>query len=108
MDDTLHFIIKALKDNSWPKSSSSLHPFSKILQELYVQNNILLKNNKIVLPETLYKMALPLVHQNQWGIDKTKHILHESLWWSKMNKDAKDLVKTCSLCQAVGVQRLYY
>ena len=62
MDNTLNLVIKALKDNSWPNNSRSLHPFSNILQEICVQNNILLKNNKIVSPKTLRKNALSLVH----------------------------------------------
>ena len=36
MDDTLSLIIKALEDNHWPNNSPSLHPFSKISQELCV------------------------------------------------------------------------
>ena len=83
MDDTLNLVIKALKNNSRPKNSPSLHPFSKLSQELCMQNNILLKNDKIVLPKTLYKKAVSLVHQNHWGIDKTKHIIRESFWWPK-------------------------
>ena len=50
MNDTLNLVIKALEGNSWPKNSPSLYPFSKISQELYVENNILLKSDKIVLP----------------------------------------------------------
>ena len=75
MDNTVNLVIKTLKDNSWPKNSLSLHPFSKLLQELCVQNNILLKNDKIVLPKTLYKKALSLVHRNHRGIEKTKHMI---------------------------------
>ena len=75
MDNSVNLVIKTLKDNSWPKNSLSLHPFSKLLQELCVQNNILLKNDKIVLPKTLYKKALSLVHRNHRGIEKTKHMI---------------------------------
>ena len=75
MDNTVNLVIKTLKDNSWPKNSLSLHPFSKLLQELCVQNNILLKNDKIVLPKALYKKALSLVHRNHRGIEKTKHMI---------------------------------
>ena len=57
MDNTLNLVIKALKDNSWPKNSLSLQPFSNISQKLFVQNNNLLKNGKIVLLKTLYKKA---------------------------------------------------
>ena len=93
MDNTLNLVIKALKDNNWPKNSPRLHPFSKISQELCVQNKILIKNNKIALPKTLYKKALSLLHQNHWGIEKTEHMLHEYFWWSKINNDVEDLVK---------------
>ena len=62
MDNTLNLVRKALKDNSWLNNSPRLHPFSKVLQEICVQNNILLKSNKIVLTKTLYKKALSLVH----------------------------------------------
>ena len=86
IDDTLNLVIKALKDNSWPKSSPSLYLFSKISHELCVQNNILLKNDKILLPKTLYKKALSLMHQNHWGIEKTKHMIRESFWLPKINK----------------------
>ena len=55
MDDTLNLVINTLEDNSWPKNSPSLHPLLKISQELCMQNNILLRNDKIVLPKTLYK-----------------------------------------------------
>ena len=89
------------RDNSWPKNSPSLHPFTKISQELCVQNNILLENTKIMLPKTLYKKALSLIHQNHWGIENTKHMLYESFWWSKTINDVEDLVKTCPFCQAV-------
>ena len=75
MDNTVNLVIKTLKDNSWPKNSLSLLPFSKLLQELCVQNNILLKNDKIVLPKTLYKKVLSLVHQNHRGIEKTKRMI---------------------------------
>ena len=87
MGNTLNLVIKALKDNSWPKNSLRLHPFSKISQELCVWNNILSKNDKIVVPESLYKKALSLIHQNHW--------------WTKMNNDVEDLVKTCLFCQPV-------
>ena len=101
INDTLNLAIKALEGNSRPKNSPSLHPFSKILQELYVQNNILLKSDRIVLPKTLYENALSLVHQNHWGIEKTKHMIREFFWWPKMNNNVEDLVKTCSFCQTV-------
>ena len=54
-----------------------------------------------MLRKTLYKKALSLVHQNHWGIEKTKHMIRESFWWPKMNNDVEDLVKTCPFCQAV-------
>lgn len=52
MDDTLNVVINDPKDNSWPKNEfTKFKSFLKILQKLYVQNNIILKSNKIVLPK---------------------------------------------------------
>ena len=66
-----------------------------------MQNNIFVKNDKIVLPNTLYKKALSLVQKNHWGIEKTKHWIREPFWWSKIKHDVEDLIKTCLFCQAV-------
>ena len=92
INDTLNFVIKALRHDSWPKNSPSFYPFSKVSQEFCVQNNILLKSVKIMLPKTLYKKALSLVHQNHWGIEKmcSVHMVRESFWWPKINNDVED------------------
>ena len=58
MDDTLNVVINNPKDNSWPKNEfTKFKSFLKILQKLYVQNNIILKSNKIVLPKNFVRKS---------------------------------------------------
>ena len=63
-----------------------------------MQNKILLKKDNSA---TKNLQALWLVHQNHWGIVKTKHMVRGSFWWSKLNNEVEDLVKTCLFYQAV-------
>ena len=97
MDNTLNLVIR----QQLAKELTEFTSLFKNSQDLCVQNNVLLKNDKVVLPETFYIKTISLVHQNHWGTEKTKHKIRESFWWLKMNNDVEDLIKACPFCQAV-------
>lgn len=59
----------------------------------------------IVVPDHLKKVALQICHDSvvagHFGIKKTLQKLGDNFSWFKMNQDAKDWVKSCSVCQRI-------
>ena len=58
-------------------------PFQAISDELSTTNGILLRGNRIVLPQSLQTQAVILAHEDHAGITRTKQRLRSKLWWPK-------------------------
>ena len=76
--------------------------FQNISDELSFVDQILLRGNRIVLPEALRQRAIALAHEDQTGITRTKQRLHSKLWWPEMDEDVEEYVNTCLVCQVTG------
>ncbi len=65
-------------------------------------NEIIMKGSRIVIPEKLQKRATQLAHIGHQGIEKTKSLLREKIWYPKIDQTVRELIDTCIGCQAVG------
>ena len=59
----------------------------------------LLKGSRIVIPKALQGRATQLGHVGHQGIEKTKALLKEKIWYPGK---VKTLIENCVTCQAVG------
>ncbi|XP_029722741.2 uncharacterized protein K02A2.6-like [Aedes albopictus] len=71
--------------------------------DLYLQGDLLMKREKMVLPSTLRDRALRLAHRSHPGMSTMKNFLRQGLWWPGMDRQIEDFVKTCPECQLVTV-----
>jgi transposase InsO family protein len=39
------------------------------------------------------------LHQGHWGINKTKSLASDTIWWFGINKDIKNMIAKCEKCQ---------
>ena len=62
-------------------------------------NGVLFKGRQVLIPETLRQDILKQLHTGHLGIEKTRRLARESVYWPNINKDIEQLVKTCSACQ---------
>ena len=58
-----------------------------------VIDRVILKGRHIVILESLPRQALELLHINHMGIDKTKLLVHKSIYWPGMNNDTESNIK---------------
>ena len=58
---------------------------------------IILKGRHIVIPNSLRQQVLNQLHTNYMGIEKTKILAHESVYWSSINA-IKSYIKHCATC----------
>ena len=63
-----------------------------------VIDGVNMKGRCIVVPEVLQQEAFQQLHINHMGIDKTRLLVHESVYWIGMNADIENHIKNCSTC----------
>ena len=88
-DQTLQTVIDLVRSDRWNSidqiqdpsvSETDLNVFCKVSQQLTVADHLILKGNKIVLPETLRLLALDLAHApGNMGLTKVKMLLREKV-----------------------------
>ena len=97
-DDHLQ-ILKSFIISGWPdmkdKLCADLRPYWSYRGELVVIDSIILKGRCIDISNSLKQQVLNQLHTNQMGIEKTKLLAHESVYWSSINADIGNYIKCC-------------
>ena len=96
--------LKHYISTGWPAKRSqilvSLHPYWNFRDELTIESGILMKNSKVLIPETLKQKYLKQIHQGHQGIEACRSRAREFVFWININNDLKELVEKCDLCQS--------
>ena len=90
----------------WDTNNLTIELFHKYADQLTVNhtNDILLKNNRIVIPEKLQNQVIQIAHTGHQGIEKTKALLREKSWFTDMDLKVKEFISSCLPCQTVAQQ----
>ena len=98
--------LEALKEIiyiGWPQKQDQLptplKPYWSFRDELAVEDSIILKGSRIVIPGTLQSRILSKLHTAHQGIEKTKLRARTSVFWRSLNKDIEQMIKSCPTCQ---------
>ena len=88
--------LKHYISTGWPAKRSqipvSLHPYWNFRDELTVESGILMKNSKVLIPETLKQKYLKQIHQGHQGIEACRSRAREFVFWVNINSDLKEMV----------------
>lgn len=111
-DPTLSMVKELIKSGKWyminkpafVKSDvdfKSLQSYGKLSGELSLtQEGLVLKGSRIALPDSLQKRAVELAHEGHQGVNKTKSLLREKVWFPGIDMMVKERVGRCVPCQA--------
>ena len=76
--------------------------YKKVRHELCTtQDGLVLRGNRIVMPESLQLQTVDLAHEGHQGIVKTKALLREKVWFPGVDKMVQDKIERCIPCKAV-------
>ena len=79
--------------------TGDLKPYSTLRDELSNFDGIVLRKNRIVVPQSLRKKILKLAHETHQGVVKTKQSLRTRFFFSDGMDDAIETkVKNCQAC----------
>ena len=65
--------------------------------ELSVQDGILFKSNRVVIPASLRQHIIQKVHSGHMGIKGSLRRAREAYYWPLMNAQIRDFVNRCSV-----------
>lgn len=70
--------------------------------ELCEVDNILLRVDRIVIPEKLRMHVLKIGHEGHLGMHMMKSLLRSVVWWPKIDRDVENFVRKCRGCTLVA------
>ena len=102
-EDTELQALKNVISTGWPQKrsslSTSLQNYWNYRDELTMENGILLKNYKILVPRSLQQKYLEKIHAGHQGINSCLQKAREFVFWHGYTKDITETVEKCILCQ---------
>ncbi|XP_049516220.1 uncharacterized protein K02A2.6-like [Dermacentor silvarum] len=99
-------VLASYCQHSWPqKSMIALHlsRYASVADEHSVCDDVLLKGARIVISSSLRPAVLTLLHEGHQGINRTKALARESVWWPGISADIASLVTNCEQCASTRV-----
>ena len=100
-DDELA-ILKHTIMQGWPKNIKQvppeLQPYWTFREELTIEDGLILKGTRIVIPNKQQQAILKQLHEGHLGLNKCKLRAKETVYWPGLNNELENLVLNCALC----------
>ncbi len=92
--------------NGWPsRVQGSIKRYSAIAPELTIQDGLLMRANRIMIPEALQKVTFEQLHTGHQGIRKCQRRAAQSVWWPGRSTQLERVVRGCPECVKHLAQR---
>ena len=73
--------------------------FCGIWNEIYVDNGLLLFNNRLIVPESMTWWVLKRLHMQHLGVARTTKLTQQLFYFQKISQLVKDTVMNCPMCE---------
>ncbi|UYV76882.1 K02A2.6-like, partial [Cordylochernes scorpioides] len=106
-DTTLKAVVNYL-EQGWPdkkKMSQALLSYWHVKDELGVQNGLLMRSCRLVVPASMKLEILDKLHAGHFGITKTRLRARETVWWPGISEEIAETVRKCSVCIQEAVSK---
>lgn len=95
-------LLKKYIIDGWPdnieKVPNSLRDYCTFKEELFVYDDLIFKNNCVVIPMSMRQNMLEQLHYNHLGVEKCKARARSCIFWPHMNKEIENKVQNCNTC----------
>ena len=102
-DDALQQL-KKLIVSGWPDTKQEvpvcLHPYFAVRDELSVQDGLIFKGQRCVIPVSLRARIKEKLHGAHTGIQSCLRRAREAVYWPGMNSDLTDYISKCDICSS--------
>ena len=105
-EDTTCSKVKEYVQQGWPAYLSSLDtnikPYWNAKADLTLIDDVLMYNNRIVIPTRLRADILSRLHCGHQGINKCRERARQSVWWPGISLEVTEMVKSCRTCRHIA------
>lgn len=98
-DEGIQEVLAALHSGSTETMRREYKPY---VNELSSVHDVLLRGNRLVIPEKLRERVLGLAHEAHPGISAMKRRLRQKVWWPSIDKQVEGFIKRCKQCILVS------
>ena len=98
--------MKELKNvilKGWPEKRSdvsrNVSQYFGVRDELTVQDELVYRGQRVVVPQSLRKRMVQRIHASHIGVEGCLRRARESLYWPGMSRDIKEEVLKCDFCR---------
>ena len=95
-------LVQSFIQSGWPATSKDLDPsivpYFHVRDELAIQDGIIFRGDRIVIPQPLRKQTLSDLHAAHQGIASTTRRARETIYWPHLNQELKDHIAGCPTC----------
>ncbi|XP_062844794.1 uncharacterized protein K02A2.6-like [Trichomycterus rosablanca] len=99
-DPTISKLRQAIQKDDWTYFKGTA--FQAVKDELWTAGHMVMRGNRIVIPEALQEHVVQLGHEGHQGIVRTKNRLRTKVWWPEIDKMVGEQIKRCYPCQVIG------
>lgn len=100
-DDTTLQTLSSIIRHGWPSRPSSLphaiRPYFPFRDELTIENGVIMKGHKAVIPKSLQKDYTSIMHRGHPGAEATKRRARGIVFWLTMTDDIDKGIQSCSV-----------
>ena len=96
-NDEMRFLYQHVKFG-WPQHGEKNDCFYKFRDEFSLQDSLVYRGLRLVIPDTLRNEVLCRLHEGHIGADAMKSIARQSVWWPSIDQDIAFFVKKCDEC----------
>ena len=102
--DSEMVILKNVIQAGWPDTKEEvplcIHGYFHFRDELSVQDGLVLKGERLVVPRSMREEIKQKLHQSHLGLQGCLRRGREVVYWPGMSKDIEDFVSTCAVCKS--------
>ena len=93
---------KLATTQGWPctikEVPSEVQPYWTFREELTIEDGLILKGTRIIIPDQKREAILKLIHEGHIGLNKCKLRAEETVYWPGINEQLEQLILNCKLC----------
>ena len=101
-DETLSAVSHYIK-NGWPDEKREVarlaRPYFNYREELVLEDGIVLKGTRLVIPAQMRKDTLHQLHRSHMGVEATIRRVRDTVFWPGINGEVQHLIENCEACQ---------